>query len=101
MTIKYLLLLKIMMTDFSWLEEEKLELLQSNCLDPQVHFKFDLLLFSVNKLKQETDVVINIPDNDKGSTEIRIEGNKEGVKKAKEVGSSSFSCTRASIGTGA
>ena len=69
-------------------------------MDPQVHFKFDLLLFSVNKLKQETDVVINIPDNDKGSTEIRIEGNKEGVKKAKEVGFSSFSCTRASIGTG-
>ena len=42
-------------------------------------------LLSVNKLKQETDVVINIPDNDKGSTTIRIEGNKEGVKKAKEV----------------
>jgi hypothetical protein len=39
----------------------------------------------VNKLKQETDVVINIPDNDKGSTTIRIEGHKEGVKKAKEV----------------
>jgi hypothetical protein len=39
----------------------------------------------VNKLKQETDVIINIPDNDKGSTTIRIEGNKEGVKKAKEV----------------
>jgi len=39
---------------------------------------------TVNKLKQETDVVINIPDNDKGSTTIRIEGNKEGVKKAKE-----------------
>ncbi len=39
----------------------------------------------MNKLKQETDVIINIPDNDKGSTTIRIEGNKEGVKKAKEV----------------
>jgi len=39
---------------------------------------------TVNKIKQETDVVINIPDNDKGSTCIRIEGNKEGVKKAKE-----------------
>ena len=42
-------------------------------------------MLSVNKLKQETDVIINIPDNDKGSTTIRIEGNKEGVKKAKEV----------------
>jgi hypothetical protein len=44
----------------------------------------------VNKLKQETDVVINIPDNDKGSTTIRIEGHKEGVKKAKEVKNNFF-----------
>jgi hypothetical protein len=29
--------------------------------------------------------MINIPDTDHGTTSIRIEGNKEGVKKAKEV----------------
>jgi len=40
---------------------------------------------TVNKLKQEADVMINIPpDNQAGSTCIRIEGNKEGVKKAKD-----------------
>lgn len=40
----------------------------------------------MNKLKQETDVMINIPDNDRApSNSIRIEGNKDGVKKAKEV----------------
>lgn len=46
----------------------------------------EMYFISVNKIKQETDVVINIPDNDKGSTCIRIEGNKDGVKKAREVG---------------
>jgi hypothetical protein len=52
----------------------------------------------VNKLKQETDVVINIPDNDKGSTTIRIEGNKEGVKKAKEVKFVAFSgCVKVQV----
>jgi len=40
---------------------------------------------TVNKLKQETEVMINIPDSDKApSNVIRIEGNKDGVKKAKE-----------------
>merc|ERR1719211_928637 len=41
---------------------------------------------TVNKLKQETEVMINIPDSDKtpSSNVIRIEGNKEGVRKAKE-----------------
>ena len=43
---------------------------------------------TVNKLKQETEVMINIPDSDKApSNVIRIEGNKDGVKKAKEVSS--------------
>ncbi len=45
-----------------------------------------LIIFLVNKLKQETDVMINIPDTDRSqSTSIRIEGNKDGVKRAKEV----------------
>lgn len=40
---------------------------------------------TVNKLKQEAEVMINIPPDDRaGSTCIRIEGNKEGVKKAKD-----------------
>ena len=43
-------------------------------------------IFSVNKLKQETEVMINIPDSDKApSNVIRIEGNKEGVRRAKSV----------------
>ncbi len=29
--------------------------------------------------------MINIPDTDHGTTSIRIEGNKEGVQKAKKV----------------
>ena len=46
---------------------------------------------TVNKLKQETEVMINIPDSDKApSNVIRIEGNKDGVKKAKEVSSIHF-----------
>ena len=45
----------------------------------------------MNKLKQETEVMINIPDSDKApSNVIRIEGNKDGVKKAKEVSSIHF-----------
>ena len=48
------------------------------------HSSFSLI-FSVNKLKHETDVMINIPDVEHGNAVIRIEGNKEGVKKAKEV----------------
>ena len=48
-------------------------------------------IFVVNKLKQETEVMINIPDSDKtpSSNVIRIEGNKEGVRKAKEVSTGS------------
>lgn len=38
---------------------------------------------TVNKIKQETDVMINIPDTDHGATSIRIEGKKDGVMKAK------------------
>jgi len=37
---------------------------------------------TVNKLKQERDVQINIPDVDKGTAVIRIEGNKQGVRAA-------------------
>jgi hypothetical protein len=36
----------------------------------------------VTKLKNENDVQISIPDESKGSDEIRIEGKKDGVKKA-------------------
>jgi len=39
---------------------------------------------TVNRLKQERDVMINIPDVDKGTAVIRIEGNKDGVRQAKE-----------------
>merc|ERR1719211_737972 len=39
---------------------------------------------TVNKLKQEADVMINIPDDRASSNCIRIEGNKDGVKQAKE-----------------
>lgn len=38
----------------------------------------------MNKLKQEADVMINIPDDKAASNIIRIEGNKEGVKMAKK-----------------
>jgi len=37
---------------------------------------------TINKIKSETDVTINIPDTDSGITVIRIEGNKAGVLKA-------------------
>jgi len=37
---------------------------------------------TVNRLKQERDVMINIPDVDKGTAVIRIEGNKDGVRQA-------------------
>merc|ERR1719392_524996 len=39
---------------------------------------------TINKIKSETDVTINIPDTDSGVTIIRIEGNKAGVEKAKK-----------------
>merc|ERR1719445_2239321 len=38
---------------------------------------------TINKIKAEADVTINIPDTDSGATVIRIEGNKAGVEKAK------------------
>merc|ERR1711970_781972 len=38
---------------------------------------------TINKIKAEADVTINIPDTDSGVTIIRIEGNKAGVEKAK------------------
>jgi len=39
---------------------------------------------TINKIKSETDVTINIPDSESGVTVIRIEGNKAGVEKAKK-----------------
>merc|ERR1719461_2478383 len=39
---------------------------------------------TINKIKAETDVTINIPDTDSGVTIIRIEGNRAGVEKAKK-----------------
>lgn len=38
---------------------------------------------TVNRLKDETGVAINIPDSETGTTIIRIEGNKAGVEAAK------------------
>lgn len=38
---------------------------------------------TINKIKSESDVTINIPETDSGVTIIRIEGNKSGVEKAK------------------
>jgi polyribonucleotide nucleotidyltransferase len=38
---------------------------------------------TINKIKSESDVTINIPDTDSGATVIRIEGNKAGVERAK------------------
>jgi len=45
-------------------------------------FIFSIL---VNKIKQNRDVTINIPDETHGSAIIRIEGNKQGVEEAKAV----------------
>jgi len=39
---------------------------------------------TINKIKSESDVTINIPDTDSGVTVIRIEGNPAGVNKAKD-----------------
>ncbi len=50
-------------------------------------------LVTVNKIKQETDVMINIPDSDQGTTIIRIEGSRDGVQRAKKV-SFRFSCVK-------
>ncbi len=51
--------------------------------------RFDsfLICLAVNKIKQETDVMINIPETNHGTTSIRIEGSKDGVQKAKNVSS--------------
>merc|ERR1711884_338663 len=38
---------------------------------------------NVNKIKQNRDVTINIPDETHGSAIIRVEGNKQGVEEAK------------------
>jgi len=38
---------------------------------------------TINKIKSEAEVTINIPESESGVTIIRIEGNKEGVEKAK------------------
>jgi len=38
---------------------------------------------TINKMKSESDVTINIPDTDSGVTVIRIEGNNAGVESAK------------------
>ena len=46
-----------------------------------IHFCFIV----VNKIKQNRDVTINIPDETHGSAIIRIEGNKHGVEEAKAV----------------
>ena len=48
------------------------------------------LYILVNKIKQNREVTINIPDENYGSAIIRIEGNKQGVDEAKAV---SISCT--------
>ena len=48
-----------------------------------------LLYILVNKIKQNREVTINIPDETHGSDIIRIEGNKQGVDEAKSV---RFSC---------
>lgn len=39
---------------------------------------------SVSKIKDETGVQISIPNEQTNSDEIKVEGNKEGVKKAIE-----------------
>ena len=39
---------------------------------------------TINKIKSEADVTINIPATDSGVTVIRIEGNKAGVEQAKK-----------------
>lgn len=43
------------------------------------------LHFSVNKLKEEHDVQISIPNESSRSDEIRLEGRKENVEAVKEA----------------
>lgn len=39
----------------------------------------------MNKLKEQTEAVINISESNGGESIIRIEGSKAGVEKAKQV----------------
>lgn len=41
--------------------------------------------FSVNRVKNDTGVIINISESDNNSNIIRIEGRKDGVESAKSV----------------
>lgn len=42
------------------------------------------IFFLVSRIKNETGVFVTIPPDDSRSDEIRLEGRKEGVVKAKE-----------------
>lgn len=42
-------------------------------------------MFSVNRVKNDTGVIINISESDNNSNIIRIEGRKDGVELAKSV----------------
>lgn len=52
-----------------------------------INVSFHFCFIVVNKIKQNRDVTINIPDETHGSAIIRIEGNKHGVEEAKAVSS--------------
>ena len=72
------------------LEKQASELIKSTAFaDIKVDAKYHTHIIgkggsTINKIKAETDVTINIPDTDSGVTVIRIEGNKAGVEKAKK-----------------
>ena len=72
------------------LEKQASELIKSTAFaDIKVDAKYHKHIIgkggsTINKIKAETDVTINIPDTDSGVTVIRIEGNKAGVEKAKK-----------------
>jgi len=72
------------------LEKQASELIKSTAFaDIKVDAKYHKHIIgkggsTINKIKAETDVTINIPDTDSGVTVIRIEGNKVGVEKAKK-----------------
>lgn len=44
-----------------------------------------IFLYSVNRVKNDTGVIINISESDNNSNIIRIEGRKDGVELAKSV----------------
>ena len=48
-------------------------------------YQLIICMILVNKIKQNREVTINIPDENHGSAIIRIEGNKQGVHEAKAV----------------